>query len=95
VSVLDRAWGWVREQLAFLVVLVVLLGAFGYLLIAPGRWGRATGGVAAALLLAGLLRLVLPAGRVGLLVVRGRFFDAVCYLGLGALLLVVEIRLHG
>ncbi len=94
-TVLGRAWLWVREQVAFLLVLVVLLGALAYLLVEPGRWGRATVGAASALLLGGLVRLVLPSARAGLLAVRGRMFDTVCYLVLGGVLLAVEIRLHG
>jgi hypothetical protein len=95
VTVFGRAWLWVREQFAFLLVLVVLLVSLAYLLVEPGRWGRATIGVASALLLGGLARLVLPSVRAGLLAVRGRVFDAACYLVLGGVLLAVEIRLHG
>jgi len=94
VSAFGRAWLWVQEQLVFLVVLVVLAGAFSYLLLEPGRWGRATGVIAVALLLAALARAAAPTSWVGLLAVRGRAFDTLCYAFLGAALLAVDIRLH-
>jgi Protein of unknown function (DUF3017) len=93
--VLLRAWRWVRSQVAFLTVLAVLAAAFLYLLFVPGRWGRVTGVVAVAMLLAGLLRVTLPTARAGLLAVRARWIDTVLYLALGGLILAVDIRLHG
>jgi hypothetical protein len=94
-DVLTRAWHWITEQLAFLVVLVILAAAFLYLIVEPGRWGRGSGVVAVAVLLAGVLRLVLPAARAGLLAVRSRWVDVVTYLVLGGVILGVDIRLHG
>jgi len=41
-----------------------------------------------------VLRLVLPARRAGLLAVRGRWWDVFCYLALGALILIVDIRMR-
>jgi hypothetical protein len=93
--VLSRAMHWIVEQLAFLAVLVTLGAAFGYLLIDPGRWGRGSGVVSVAVLLAGVLRAVLPESRVGLLAVRSRWLDVASYLLLGGLILAVDIRLHG
>ncbi len=91
---LARAVAWIREQFAFLLVLVGLALAFGYLLVDPGRWSRSTGIMAVSVLLAGVLRMTLPTGLVGSLAVRGRMFDTAGYLLLGALMLVVDIRLH-
>jgi hypothetical protein len=81
-------------QVPFLIVLVVLFAAFVYLLVVPGRWGRVSGVVAVAVLLAGLLRAVLPTPRAGLLAVRARWIDTVLYLALGGLILGLDIRLH-
>jgi hypothetical protein len=53
-----------------------------------------SGVVAVAVLLAGLLRAVLPTPRAGLLAVRGRWVDTVLYLVLGGLILGLDIRLH-
>ena len=94
-DVLGRVGRWVVEQLPFLIVLVVLASAFGYLIIDPGRWSRVTGLVAVAVLLAGLARLVFPTERVGMLAVRGRILDTLSFLVLGGLILAVDIRLHG
>jgi hypothetical protein len=93
--VLQRAWRWIWSQVPFLTVLAVLVAAFLYLLIVPGRWGRVSGLVAVGVLLAGVLRIVLPTARAGLLAVRARWIDAVLYLALGGLILAVDIRLHG
>jgi hypothetical protein len=92
--VLNRALRWIVEQLAFIAVLLVLAAAFGYLLVEPGRWGRTAGIISVGVLLAGLLRAVLPLGRVGMLAVRSRWFDAACYLALGGLILAIDLRLH-
>jgi hypothetical protein len=92
--VLGRALRWIVTQLAFLAVLVVLAAALGYLLIEPHRTGRVTGLFAAAILLAGLARAVLPTRRVGLLAVRARWVDVLLYLVLGGLILGLDIRLH-
>jgi hypothetical protein len=93
--VLGRVLRWLTEQAAFLAVLVVLAAAFGYLIVEPGRWGRGSGVVAVAVLLAAVLRTVLPSGRVGLLAVRARWVDVLLYVVLGGVILAVDIRLHG
>jgi hypothetical protein len=93
--VLGRAKQWTIEQLAFLTVLVVLAAAFVYLLVEPGHWRRGSGAVAAAVLLAAVLRAVLPQARAGLLVVRARWLDVVAYVVMGGAILGVAIRLHG
>jgi hypothetical protein len=92
--VLRRALRWIEEQIPFLVVLLVLATAFGYLIVEPGRWGRGSGVVGVAVLLAGLFRLTLPTSRAGMLAARGRWVDSVAYVALGGLILVVDIRLH-
>jgi hypothetical protein len=92
--VLHRTWRWVADQFALLAVLALLAAALIYLVLEPGRWGRASGGVAVAVLVAGALRAVVPPSRVGLLAVRSRWFDTAVYLVLGGVILAVDIRLH-
>jgi hypothetical protein len=92
--VLHRVLRWIAEQFPLLAVLALLAAAFLYLLIDPGRWGRASGGVAVAVLVAGILRATVPAPRIGLLAVRSRWFDTAAYLVLGGLILGVDLRLH-
>ena len=91
----NRALQWMAQQFAFLAVLVLLAAAFGYLVVEPSRrWGFGAGAASVAVLLAGVLRAVLPARLVGLLAVRSRWLDAACYLALGGAILAVDIRLH-
>jgi Protein of unknown function (DUF3017) len=89
-----RVRGWISEQLASAFVLVVLAAGFGYLLVDPGRWRRSSGVIAVAVLLAAVLRAVLPPSWAGLLAVRSRWLDVAIYLALGGLILAVDIQLH-
>ena len=83
-----------RAQAPFLLVLIVLLAGVAYLTIEPGHWVRGTGVIAVAMLLGGLLRLVLPEARIGMLRVRGRWWDSFCYLALGGVILAADLRLR-
>jgi hypothetical protein len=92
--VLTRILRWIENQLAFLAVVAVLAAAFLYLIIAPGRWGRTSGVVAVAVLLAAVLRAVLSDTRAGMLAVRSKWLDTACYLALGGVILAIDLRLH-
>jgi hypothetical protein len=92
--VLRRGLQWLRAEAPFVLVVALILAAVIYLRQAPGHWRRTSGLIAVALLLAGVLRLVLPAANVGLLNVRGRIRDGLTYLIIGGLLLGVAIHLH-
>jgi uncharacterized membrane protein YkgB len=83
-----------RAQAPFLLVLLVVLGAVAFLTIEPGHWVRGTAVIAGAMLLAGALRLLLPEARIGMLAVRGRWWDALCYLALGLVILLADLRLR-
>ena len=84
----------IRAQWPFLLVFAVLLAAVVYLALAPTHWRRGSSIVALGALLAGLLRLVLPTPRAGLLEVRARWFDVFCYGVLGVLILVAASQLQ-
>jgi hypothetical protein len=91
-----RSWErWVREQRAFLVVVAGVAAGFVYLIFQPDHWRRGTGVIAAALLVAALLRLFLRGYGAGMLAVRSRWVDTLIYLVLGAGILALDIRLHG
>lgn len=81
----------IARQAPFLAVWAVV--AIGFLFVAASFWRRGLVIVAAAAVLACLLRLVLPARRAGWLVVRSRPLDVLCFgslgVALGALTLVV------
>jgi 4-amino-4-deoxy-L-arabinose transferase-like glycosyltransferase len=83
-----------RAQAPFLLILAVFVAVFGYLTISPDHWRRAVSVLAGGMLLAAILRLVLPSAHAGLLAVRGRWWDALCYIVLGVLILIVDIRLQ-
>jgi hypothetical protein len=82
-----RARHTIVTNLAFELVIVVLLVGFVVAMCSPSHWLRAVIIVAASLLLAGVMRIVLPPARAGLLCVRSRFFDIVCYVVGGAAVL--------
>jgi hypothetical protein len=83
----------VRLQAPFLAVLAVLIAAVVYLTVEPSHWRRGAGIIGSAVLLAALLRLSLSRPRAGLLAIRNRGLDTVCYLLLGGLILLADIRL--
>jgi predicted ferric reductase len=80
-------------QAPFLVVLLLVVAVFVYLTIEPSHWRRATAGLAVAMLLAAVLRVTLAPARAGMLAVRGRWWDTLCYAALGVLILIADIRL--
>jgi len=67
----------VLAQVPYLAVGLVVFA--GLLLAAFGYWRRGLVTIGAAMALAGLLRLLLPARRAGLLSVRSRGFDVAAY----------------
>jgi DUF3017 family protein len=91
--VIERLLRRVRGQVPFLAVLALTAAAFGYLLIWPDHWRRGVGAVALAMIAAGVLRIVLPQQRAGLLRVRSRWLDVACYLSAGVAILVAAIGL--
>jgi hypothetical protein len=82
---LDRLRRNIRDEAPFVSVLLIVAFGFVYVLVASGHWLRGVTVIAFGLVLASVLRATLPAGKAGLLVVRGRLFDVLCYLGLGLL----------
>jgi Na+-transporting NADH:ubiquinone oxidoreductase subunit NqrB len=82
-----------RGQAPYLTVLACLAAAVGFLLLQPAHWRRGVAAIAGAVLLAALLRLLLPDPAAGMLAVRRRWLDVSTYLVLGGLILFVDIRL--
>jgi hypothetical protein len=77
------------------IVVVLALGATGicYAAAVPQHWLRGVLLLAGACGLAGVLRLLLPARQAGLLVVRGRVVDVLCYGGLAVAIIVLGLAL--
>jgi len=77
------------------IVLVLALGTtgIGYSAVVPRHWLRGVLLLAAACGLAGMSRLLLPVRQAGLLAVRGRAADVVCYLGLAVAITALGLAL--
>ena len=77
----------------FALVLAVELVSVLSVFTAPQHWLRAVGGMTVGLALAGVLRAVLSDEQAGLLRVRRRAFDVLCYLGFGVLTITFALAL--
>jgi hypothetical protein len=84
----------VRAQAPFMTVFAIVALSFLYLLVQPSHWRRGTGILAVAMLLAAVLRLMLSKPKAGMLAIRARWFDSTAYFLLGALILILDIRLR-
>ncbi len=90
----DRRSGPDRfAQLPFAVVLLVV--AVAALRIFQYHWREGAALIGAALLLAAVLRAVLPPARAGLLAIRGRLVDVVTFTSLAAAVLYVALTIVG
>jgi Protein of unknown function (DUF3017) len=81
------------RNLPLIVVLVLAATGIGYAGAVPQHWLRGVLLLAVALVLAGILRLVLPARQAGLLAVRSRFTDVLCYAGSGVAIVLFGLAL--
>lgn len=73
---------------------VLALGLFALLWIALRHWRIGSSLIGLALLLAAVLRLVLPSEQVGLLAIRSRGVDLLLYSCLGLLILAVALTIQ-
>jgi Protein of unknown function (DUF3017) len=81
------------RNLPLIVVLALAATGIGYAAAVPPHWLRGVMVLAAAMVLAGVLRLLLPARQAGLLAIRSRFLDVLCYAGGGAAIVLLGIAL--
>ncbi|HEX5115147.1 MAG TPA: DUF3017 domain-containing protein [Pseudonocardiaceae bacterium] len=86
-------WRALGSQWAFLLVLLV--AAVGVIRILQYHWREGAVLIGGALVVAGLLRAVLPGARVGLIAVRGRLVDVLAYAALAGMILFVALTLTG
>jgi len=75
-----------------LLVVIVIVGV-GLLLVAAERWRGGLVVMGLALVLAGLLRLLLPVRRIGFLAVRSRPVDVALSLGAGLALALIALAI--
>ena len=81
----------VMAQVPYLVIGLIV--AAGLVLVVFEYWRRGLVTIGAAMGLAGLLRLLLPARRAGLLSVRSRGFDVAAYLFLAVALVGIGLAI--
>lgn len=81
-----------RVVRALPIGVVAALVVIGLLLVATDHWRRGAATFAAAAVVSALLRLVLPAARVGVLAVRSRAFDVAFLLLLAAAFVLAVVR---
>lgn len=81
----------VLRQLPLTVVLVLV--AVGLLAVTTDNWRRGLVVMGLGLVLAGVLRILLPVRRVGFLAIRGRTTDVVLALGAGLVLVGVALAI--
>jgi hypothetical protein len=84
-----------RGDIPFLLILAIMFGGFLLVRIRPEHWLRGVLIIGGDMILAGLIRLVLTDRRAGILAVRSRAFDVICYVGLGVLVITFGIALPG
>ncbi|HEY6747704.1 MAG TPA: DUF3017 domain-containing protein [Mycobacteriales bacterium] len=81
------------RNLPILLVLALGTTGIGYAAAVPRHWLRGVLLLAVACGIAGVLRLLLPVRQAGLLAVRGRLTDVVCYAGLAVAITVLGLAL--
>jgi hypothetical protein len=83
-----------RANLPYALVLLVVV--VGFLRITQSHWRQGSSLLGGALLLAALLRALLPEDQTGLIVVRrSRVVDVLTYAALGACMVFVSLTIQG
>ncbi len=75
------------------LLLVLLVAVVGVQRVLTEHWREGSALLGIAALTAAVLRLALPQDRVGLLAIRGRMADALCYSGFGFAVLVLALTI--
>ncbi|RJQ79265.1 DUF3017 domain-containing protein [Pseudonocardiaceae bacterium YIM PH 21723] len=83
----------IPDHLAFGLVMLTMF--IGFIRIIQFYWREGSILVGGALLLAALLRALLSDEKAGLLTIRSRTIDVLCYTGLAFLIILVAITITG
>jgi hypothetical protein len=75
------------------IILVFAVVTVGMVRVLTQHWREGAALLGGALLLAALLRVVLPTDRVGLLAIRSRPVDVLVYLAFGGALMVLALTI--
>ena len=81
------------RNLPIVLVLALASTGIGFSAAVPRHWLRGVLVFAGAMVIAGLLRLLLPTRQAGLLAVRSRAFDVLCYCGVGVAIVALGLAL--
>ena len=84
-----RAW-WEANGA---MVLVLAIAGVGMVQVLTEHWRQGSALLGGSLLVAAVLRGVLPPARAGLLAIRGRVVDVVCYTGFGIAVLLIALTI--
>jgi len=82
-----------RVPAALPASLVVAIALAGMGLVITQHWRKGAVLLGGALLVAALLRMVVPLDRVGLLAIRSRAVDVLCYSGFGVVMMVLALQI--
>ena len=82
---------WDKSRLPTFVpaALVAVIALVGLGLVLTQHWRRGAVLLGAALLVAAALRVAVPAERAGLLAIRGKVVDVLCYSGFGVAMVLL------
>ena len=82
---------WDKSRLPAFVpaALVAVIALVGLGLVLTQHWRRGAVLLGAALLVAAALRVAVPAERAGLLAIRGKVVDVLCYSGFGVAMVLL------
>jgi len=75
------------------MIAVLAVAAVGLLRVATANWREGSVLLGGALLLAAVLRAVLPPDRAGLLAIRSRAIDILSYTGLGLAVVLLAVTI--
>jgi hypothetical protein len=84
---------WTRLPVQVPVALVLVIAASGMVRVLTQHWREGAVLLGGALLVAATLRVLLPDDRAGLLAVRGRVIDVLCYSGLGIVMVALAVTI--
>lgn len=75
------------------MLVVFLIAAAGLVRVSTANWREGAVLLGGALLVAGVLRVVLPAEQLGVLAIRSRVIDALCYTSFGLVTVALAVTI--
>jgi hypothetical protein len=84
---------YARLRLHTPLAVVALIVAVAMVRVLTQHWRQGAVLLGAALLVAAVLRMLLPFERIGLLAIRSKVIDVVCYTGFGIVMTVLALTI--